>query len=171
MPTWRVSTVLDGETNLLGMALRLPHQIMALIFAGCDGPATAFLSPHVRTEIDGKIKVARPVVELDGDEMARIMWSFIKNKLILPYLDIELKYYDLGMEKRDATGTRSPSRPPRRSRRYGVGIKCAGITPDEARVKEFNLKRMYKSPNGTLRNIIGGTIFREPIRVPERAPA
>ncbi len=120
-----------------------------------------------------KIKVAQPVVELDGDEMARIMWSFIKNKLILPYLDIELKYYDLGMEKRDATEDQITVEAAEAIKRYGVGIKCAGITPDEARVKEFNLKRMYKSPNGTLRNIIGGTIFREPIvcqNVPRLVP-
>ena len=120
-----------------------------------------------------KIKVAQPVVELDGDEMARIMWSFIKNKLILPYLDIELKYYDLGMEKRDATEDQITVEAAEAIKRYGVGVKCAGITPDEARVKEFNLKRMYKSPNGTLRNIIGGTIFREPIvcqNVPRLVP-
>ena len=120
-----------------------------------------------------KIKVAQPVVELDGDEMARIMWSFIKNKLILPYLDIELKYYDLGMENRDATEDQITVEAAEAIKRYGVGIKCAGITPDEARVKEFNLKRMYKSPNGTLRNIIGGTIFREPIvcqNVPRLVP-
>src|SRR5256885_10340083 len=110
-----------------------------------------------------KIKVAKPVVELDGDEMARIMWSFIKSKLILPYLDIDLKYYDLGMEKRDETEDRITVEAAEAIKKYGVGIKCAGITPDEARVKEFNLKRMYRSPNGTLRNIIGGTIFREPI--------
>ncbi len=98
-----------------------------------------------------KIEVAQPVVELDGDEMARIMWSFIKNKLILPYLDIELKYYDLGMEKRDATEDQITVEAAEAIKRYGVGIKCAGITPDEARVEEFHLKRMYKSPNGTLR--------------------
>ena len=120
-----------------------------------------------------KIKVAQPVVELDGDEMARIMWSFIKNKLILPYLDIELKYYDLGMEKRDATEDQITVEAAEAIKRYGVGIKCAGITPDEARVEEFHLRRMYKSPNGTLRNIIGGTIFREPIvcqNVPRLVP-
>jgi isocitrate dehydrogenase len=120
-----------------------------------------------------KIKVARPVVELDGDEMARIMWSFIKNKLILPYLDIELKYYDLGMEARDKTEDQITVDAAEAIEKYGVGIKCAGITPDEARVEEFHLKRMYKSPNGTLRNIIGGTIFREPIvcqNVPRLVP-
>src|SRR6478609_2554669 len=120
-----------------------------------------------------KIKVAKPVVELDGDEMARIMWSFIKSKLILPYLDIDLKYYDLGMEKRDETEDRITVDAAEAIKKYGVGIKCAGITPDEARVKEFNLKRMYRSPNGTLRNTIGGTIFREPIvckNVPRLVP-
>src|ERR1700741_3570958 len=102
-----------------------------------------------------KIKVAQPVVELDGDEMARIMWQFIKGKLILPYLDIELKYYALGVEARDATEDRITVEAAEAIKRYGVGIKCAGITPDEARVKEFNLNRMYKSSTGTLRNIIG----------------
>ena len=110
-----------------------------------------------------KIKAARPVVELDGDEMARIMWSFIKNKLILPYLDIELKYYDLGMESRDATDDQITVDAANAIAKYGVGVKCAGITPDKGRMDEFHLKRMYRSPNGTLRNILGGTIFREPI--------
>src|SRR5213082_3469673 len=118
-----------------------------------------------------KIKVAKPVVELDGDEMARIMWSFIKSKLILPYLEIDLKYYDLGMEKRDETEDRITVDAAEAIKKYGVGIKCAGITPDEARVKEFNLKRMYRSPNGTLRNIIGGTIFRKPIVIGRHAYA
>jgi isocitrate dehydrogenase len=120
-----------------------------------------------------KIKVARPVVELDGDEMTRIMWSFIKNKLILPYLDIELKYYDLGMEKRDETDDQITVDAANAIKKYGVGVKCAGITPDKGRMDEFHLKRMYKSPNGTLRNIIGGTIFREPIvcrNVPRLVP-
>src|SRR5260370_35785597 len=118
----------------------------------------------------GKIKVAKPVVEGDGDEMARIMWSFIKSKLILPYLDIELKYYDLGMERRDATDDRVTVEAAEAIKHYGVGIKCAGITPDEARVTEFNLKQMWKSPNGTLRNIIGGTIFRRPHLCKNRPP-
>jgi isocitrate dehydrogenase len=120
-----------------------------------------------------KIKVAQPVVELDGDEMARIMWSFIKNKLILPYLEIELKYYDLGIEHRDDTSDRVTVDAAEAIKRYGVGVKCANITPDEARVKEFGLKQMWKSSNGTLRNIIGGTIFREPIvcsNVPRLVP-
>jgi isocitrate dehydrogenase len=120
-----------------------------------------------------KIKVAQPIVELDGDEMARIMWSFIKSKLILPYLDIELKYYDLGIEYRDATDDRVTVEAAEAIKRWGVGVKCANITPDEARVKEFGLKQMWKSSNGTLRNIIGGTIFREPIvcsNVPRLVP-
>lgn len=110
-----------------------------------------------------KIKVANPVVELDGDEMTRIIWHFIKEKLILPYLDIDIKYYDLGMESRDKTDDKITVDAAEAIKKYGVGIKCATITPDEARVKEFNLKKMWKSPNGTIRNILGGTVFREPI--------
>jgi isocitrate dehydrogenase len=120
-----------------------------------------------------KIKVAQPVVELDGDEMTRIMWRFIKDKLILPYLDIELKYYDLGIEYRDTTNDQVTVEAAEAIKHYGVGVKCANITPDEARVKEFGLKQMWKSSNGTLRNIIGGTIFREPIvcrNVPRLVP-
>src|SRR3954447_12156581 len=110
-----------------------------------------------------KIKVANPVVELDGDEMTRIIWEFIKEKLILPYLDVELKYYDLGIEHRDATDDQVTIDAANAINQYGVGVKCATITPDEARVKEFKLKKMWKSPNGTIRNILNGTIFREPI--------
>lgn len=110
-----------------------------------------------------KIKVANPVVELDGDEMTRIIWKFIKDKLILPYLDIELKYYDLGIENRDATNDEVTVEAANAIKKYQVGVKCATITPDEARVKEFNLKQMWKSPNGTIRNILDGTVFREPI--------
>ena len=110
-----------------------------------------------------KIKVENPVVELDGDEMTRIIWSFIKEQLILPYLDVDLKYYDLGMESRDATDDRITVEAAEAIKQHGVGVKCATITPDEARVKEFALKRMYRSPNGTVRNILGGVIFREPI--------
>ncbi len=120
-----------------------------------------------------KIKVATPVVELDGDEMTRILWQFIKDKLILPYLDIKLEYYDLGMEERDRTDDQITVDAANAIARYGVGVKCATITPDEARVKEFNLKKMYRSPNGTIRNILGGTIFREPIvcrNVPRLVP-
>jgi isocitrate dehydrogenase len=110
-----------------------------------------------------KITVANPVVELDGDEMTRIIWSFIKNKLILPYVDLDIKYYDLGMENRDATNDQVTVDAAEAIKHYNVGIKCATITPDENRVKEFSLKQMWKSPNGTIRNILDGTVFREPI--------
>jgi isocitrate dehydrogenase len=110
-----------------------------------------------------KIKVANPVVDLDGDEMTRIIWKLIKDKLIFPVLDLEIDYYDLGMEHRDATEDRVTVEAAEAIKRHGVGIKCATITPDEARVKEFNLKKMWKSPNGTIRNILGGVVFREPI--------
>ncbi|HEY4426983.1 MAG TPA: NADP-dependent isocitrate dehydrogenase [Solirubrobacteraceae bacterium] len=110
-----------------------------------------------------KIKVKNPIVELDGDEMTRIIWSFIKEQLILPYLDVDLKYYDLGIESRDATDDRVTVEAAEAIKRYGVGVKCATITPDEARVEEFGLREMYRSPNGTIRNILGGVIFREPI--------
>ncbi len=112
-----------------------------------------------------KIKVQNPVVELDGDEMTRVIWDFIKQKLILPYLDIDLKYYDLGMESRDATNDQITIDSALAIQKYGVGVKCATITPDEARVEEFGLKEMWKSPNGTIRNILGGTVFREPILI------
>ena len=120
-----------------------------------------------------KIKVANPVVELDGDEMTRIIWKFIKDKLILPYLDVDIKYYDLGIEHRDATNDQVTVDAAEAIKKYNVGIKCATITPDEARVKEFNLKQMWKSPNGTIRNILDGTVFREPIvckNVPRLVP-
>jgi isocitrate dehydrogenase len=110
-----------------------------------------------------KIKVANPVVELDGDEMTRIIWSFIKEQLILPYLDLDIKYYDLGIESREATKDQITIDSAEAIKKYNVGIKCATITPDEERVKEFNLSKMWKSPNGTIRNIVGGTVFREPI--------
>jgi isocitrate dehydrogenase len=110
-----------------------------------------------------KIKVKNPVVELDGDEMTRIIWQFIKDQLILPYLDVELEYYDLGIESRDATGDQITVDAANAIKKHGVGVKCATITPDEARVEEFGLKEMYRSPNGTIRNILGGVIFREPI--------
>lgn len=110
-----------------------------------------------------KIKVANPIVEMDGDEMTRIIWKFIKDKLIFPYLDLDIKYFDLGMENRDATDDRVTVESAEATLKYNVAVKCATITPDEARVKEFNLKKMWKSPNGTIRNIIGGTVFREPI--------
>ncbi|MDF2438601.1 MAG: idh1 [Bacteroidota bacterium] len=120
-----------------------------------------------------KIKVANPVVELDGDEMTRIIWKFIKDKLILPYLDLDIKYYDLGVEHRDATNDQVTIDSAEAIKKYSVGIKCATITPDEERVKEFNLKQMWKSPNGTIRNILDGTVFREPIvckNVPRLVP-
>ena len=110
-----------------------------------------------------KIKVKNPVVEIDGDEMTRIIWDLIKNKLILPYLDIDLHYYDLGVEYRDQTNDQVTIDAAEAIQKYGVGVKCATITPDEDRVEEFNLKEMWKSPNGTIRNILGGTVFREPI--------
>ena len=110
-----------------------------------------------------KIKVKNPIVEMDGDEMTRIIWQMIREKLILPYLDVDLKYYDLGMEHRDATNDQVTIDSAMATKQYGVAVKCATITPDEARVKEFNLKQMWKSPNGTIRNILDGTIFREPI--------
>jgi len=120
-----------------------------------------------------KINVKNPVVELDGDEMTRIIWSFIKKKLILPYLNIDLKYYDLGMESRDKTNDQITIDCAKAIQTYGVGVKCATITPDEQRVEEFKLKKMWKSPNGTIRNILGGTVFREPIickNVPKLVP-
>ena len=110
-----------------------------------------------------KIKVKNPIVELDGDEMTRIMWDFIKKKLILPYLDLNIKYYDLGIKKRNETSDKITIDSANAIKKFGVGIKCATITPDENRVKEFNLKKMWRSPNGTIRNILGGTIFRQPI--------
>jgi isocitrate dehydrogenase len=110
-----------------------------------------------------KIKVASPVVELNGDEMTRIIWQMIKEKLILPYLEIDLKYFDLGIECRDSTDDQATIDAANAIKRYGVGVKCATITPDEARVEEFKLKKMWPSPNGTIRNILDGTVFREPI--------
>ncbi|MDD9332976.1 MAG: isocitrate/isopropylmalate family dehydrogenase, partial [Bartonella sp.] len=110
-----------------------------------------------------KIKVTNPIVEINGDEMTRIIWKYIKDKLIHPYLDIDLKYYDLSIENREATSDQITIDSAHAIKKYGVGVKCATITPDEARVKEFNLTKMWKSPNGTIRNILGGVIFREPI--------
>ena len=110
-----------------------------------------------------KIKVNNPIVDLDGDEMTRVIWQFIKEKLILPYLDLDIKYYDLGMEYRDETNDQVTVDAANAIQKYNVGIKCATITPDEMRVEEFGLKKMYRSPNGTIRNILGGTVFREPI--------
>jgi isocitrate dehydrogenase len=137
-------------------------------------PAAISLSaPNFEDFSMEKIKVANPVVELDGDEMTRIIWDLIKKKLVLPYLDIDLQYYDLSMENRDATDDKVTVEAAEAIKKYGVGVKCATITPDEARVKEFNLKKMWKSPNGTIRNILGGVIFREPIicqNVPRLVP-
>jgi len=121
-----------------------------------------------------KIKVKNPIVELDGDEMTRIIWDFIKKKLILPYLDLEIKYYDLGIKNRDITSDKVTIESAKAIKKFGVGIKCATITPDENRVKEFKLKKMWRSPNGTIRNILGGTVFREPIickNVPKLVPS
>ena len=121
-----------------------------------------------------KIKVKNPVVELDGDEMTRIIWDFIKNKLILPYLDVDLHYYDLGIEERDRTDDQITIDCANAIKKHGVGVKCATITPDEARVEEFGLKQMWRSPNGTIRNILGGTVFREPIicsNIPRLVPS
>jgi len=136
------------------------------------GYVTGNESPYAEWKMS-KIKVANPVVELDGDEMTRIIWDFIKKKLILPYLDIDLKYYDLGIEERDRTNDQITVDAANAIKQYGVGVKCATITPDEQRVEEFNLKEMWKSPNGTIRNILGGVIFREPIickNVPRLVP-
>src|ERR1019366_9022169 len=110
-----------------------------------------------------KIKVKNPIVEMDGDEMTRMIWQWIRERLILPYLDVDLKYFDLSVEKRDETGDQIPIDSANATRQYGVAVKCATITPDEARVKEFGLKQMWRSPNGTIRNILGGVVFREPI--------
>ncbi len=121
-----------------------------------------------------KIKVKNPIVELDGDEMTRVIWDFIKNKLILPYLDLNIKYYDLGIKSRDNTSDKITVDCAHAIKKYGVGIKCATITPDEARVTEFKLKKMWRSPNGTIRNILGGTVFREPIlckNIPKLVPS
>ena len=121
-----------------------------------------------------KIKVKNPIVELDGDEMTRVIWNFIKNKLILPYLDLKIEYYDLGIKNRNSTSDQITIDCAKAIKKNGVGIKCATITPDEKRVKEFNLKKMWRSPNGTIRNIIGGTVFREPIickNIPKLVPS
>jgi isocitrate dehydrogenase len=120
-----------------------------------------------------KIKVKNPIVEIDGDEMTRIIWEWIRERLILPYLDLELKYFDLSVQKRDETGDQITIDSANAIKQYGVGVKCATITPDEARVEEFGLKKMWKSPNGTIRNILGGVVFREPIviqNVPRLVP-
>ena len=125
------------------------------------------------SEIQHKIKVKNPIIELDGDEMTRIIWKFIKEKLVLPFLDIDLHYYDLGIEERDRTNDKVTVEAAQAIKKYGVGVKCATITPDEARVEEFKLKEMWRSPNGTIRNILGGVVFRAPIickNVPRLVP-
>ena len=121
-----------------------------------------------------KIKVKNPIVELDGDEMTRVIWEFIKNKLIKPYLELDIKYYDLGIKSRDETSDQITIDCANAIKKYNVGIKCATITPDEGRVEEFKLKKMWRSPNGTIRNILGGTVFREPIlckNIPKLVPS
>src|SRR5690625_3467622 len=124
-------------------------------------PAAFFLlSDSTTREAMAKIKVSNPIVEMDGDEMTRIIWDFIKSKLIVPYLDVDLKYYDLSIESRDATSDQITIDSAHATKEHGVAVKCATITPDEARVEEFGLKEMWRSPNGTIRNIIGGVIFR-----------
>jgi isocitrate dehydrogenase len=135
----------------------------ALAGAGAPGAAPIASPPPAGGLPMAKVKVENPIVELDGDEMTRIIWAFIKEQLILPHVDVELVYFDLGIESRDATDDRITVDAARAIKEHGVGVKCATITPDEARVKEFGLKRMYPSPNGTIRNILGGVIFREPI--------
>ncbi len=120
-------------------------------------------SKNQNFKLMSKIKVANPVVEMDGDEMTRIIWKFIKDQLILPYLDLDIKYFDLSVTSRDATEDKITIQAANAIKEYNVGIKCATITPDEERVKEFNLSNMWRSPNGTIRNIVGGTVFREPI--------
>src|SRR3569832_1188459 len=141
---------------------RLPPRRRVVLLGALCAP------PPGRDHLEGqsrmaKIEVANPVVDLDGDEMTRIIWMLIKDKQNFPYLDLTLDYYDLGMEHRDATDDKVTVEAAEAIKRHGVGVKCATITPDEARVKEFNLKKMWKSPNGTIRNILGGVVFREPI--------
>jgi isocitrate dehydrogenase len=146
------------------------HRVRGSSDGGGDLEAIPLRSAPVTT----KIKVANPVVEMDGDEMTRIIWAFIKERLILPYLDVELDYYDLGIEHRDATDDQVTIDSAEATKRHGVAVKCATITPDEARVEEFGLKKMWRSPNGTIRNILGGVIFREPIicrNIPRLVPS
>ncbi|VDM50795.1 unnamed protein product [Toxocara canis] len=140
----------------------MQRQIVARVLR-IGGQARTLVSAAAPPKQRSKIKVVNPVVDLDGDEMTRIIWAEIKKKLILPYLDLNIKYYDLGLPNRDATNDQVTVDAAEAIKKYNVGIKCATITPDEARVEEFKLKKMWLSPNGTLRNIIGGTVFREPI--------
>jgi isocitrate dehydrogenase len=157
-----------------------PPRRRAAVASRCEGPAAFGKEGQLAASWFGtsgrvmaKIKVKTPAVELDGDEMTRIIWGFIKDKLILPYLDIDLKYYALGIEYRDQTDDQVTVDAAHAIAKYGVGVKCATLTPDVARMREFNLKSMYRGPNGTLRNILDGTIFREPIignNVPRLVP-
>ena len=137
-----------------------------IIFYSCLTPTHTYTYTNTHFVMSPKIKVANPIVEMDGDEQTRIIWHLIKEKLILPFLDVDLKYYDLSIQYRDETNDEVTRESAEATLKYGVAVKCATITPDEARVKEFNLKKMWKSPNGTIRNILGGTIFREPIIIP-----
>src|SRR3954466_13200832 len=162
LPAARITTVgavMGPRLGTAGVRVRshTPDRAVAC------GRAPLASAPELQESQMAKITVKTPVVELDGDEMTRIIWQFIKDKLILPYLDIELEYYDLGIEHRDETDDQVTVDAANAIKKHGVGVKCATITPDEARVKEFGLKEMYRSPNGTIRNILGGVIFREPI--------
>ncbi|XP_031569074.1 cytosolic isocitrate dehydrogenase [NADP]-like [Actinia tenebrosa] len=146
--------------------VRLSRNVFLRSALGVRSTVAPIAGSHIqfrKYSTPGKIKVQGPVVELDGDEMTRIIWQMIKDKLITPYLDLDIKYFDLGLEHRDATEDKVTVEAAEAIRKYNVGIKCATITPDEARVEEFKLKKMWKSPNGTIRNILGGTVFREPI--------
>src|SRR3954447_21478731 len=162
LPAARITTVGAVMAPRLGPA-RVRRRSATPDRAVAARPAPLASAPELQEPRMAKIKVKTPVVELDGDEMTRIIWQFIKDKLLLPYLDIELEYYDLGIENRDATDDQVTVDAANAIKKHGVGVKCATITPDEARVEEFGLKEMYRSPNGTIRNILGGVIFREPI--------
>src|SRR3954467_6913000 len=172
LPAARITTVgavMGPRLGTAGVRVRSPTPDRAV----AAGRAPLASAPELQETHMAKIKVKTPVVEIDGDEMTRIIWQFIKDKLILPYLDIELEYYDLGIEHRDATDDQVTVDAANAIKKHGVGVKCATITPDEGRVKEFGLKEMYRSPNGTIRNILGGVIFREPIickNVPRLVP-
>uniref|UniRef100_A0A3P9NNB6 Isocitrate dehydrogenase (NADP(+)) 2 n=1 Tax=Poecilia reticulata TaxID=8081 RepID=A0A3P9NNB6_POERE len=147
--------VLSSLSRSAGAALSRNPAVLA--------PAANCQTLQQRNYADKRIKVANPVVEMDGDEMTRIIWEFIKEKLILTNVDVDLKYYDLGLPYRDQTDDQVTIDSALATKKYNVAVKCATITPDEARVEEFSLKKMWKSPNGTIRNILGGTVFREPI--------
>src|SRR4029453_18267922 len=157
---WKGAWIAQERAKALPRAARPRYSAPTAFPARTNTPIPPF-STQVR--IMAKIKVANPVVELDGDEMTRIIWHFIKEKLVHPYLDIDLKYYDLSIQNRDATNDKVTVDAAEAIKKHGVGVKCATITADEGRVKEFSLKEMWRSPNGTIRNILGGVIFREPI--------